>query len=269
MEMGKTMDDDAIPVALILGRDAATVTMLRFLLDDLACAVHAVADARAALAILPRHAVALLLVVADAADEVAEALGTLRRMGLRCPTLLLTRSSDLTLRRRAFALGTRDVVGLPAGACDLQARLRAALGDACPARSPRPPSPTPGIVRAGQWTLDPTRGVVSDGQGWTTRLTRRETALLLALMQAPERVVARDELLERVWSPHYAGTANTLEVCVSRLRAKLAGAPPPGGEVRAVRGQGYAWSAPLVADPLPAVRSRAVRARKLSPARSA
>lgn len=73
--------------------------------------------------------------------------------------------------------------------------------------------------------------------GTAITLTRTEFELLEALMERPNRVIPREELVERVWGAWY-GDDHVVEVHLSRLRSKVkkAGGPQVGV---AVRGVGY------------------------------
>lgn len=54
-------------------------------------------------------------------------------------------------------------------------------------------------------------------------LTRKEFGLLVELLRIPGRVVERRELLGKIWGPDYFGSPRTVDVHISRLRAKLGG----------------------------------------------
>ncbi len=231
------IDETPTPLALLIGGDAPTRMMLRFLLEDDGHAAAEVSDPAAAVA----SSASLLIVVAgEREDDPLIALTLLRRLGCRVPTLLLARDVDLELRKRAFALGVHDVVGLPATAHDLQIRLRAALGQRA---RPQEARTDVEFVRAGGLTLHIAERKVVDGTAWSTPLTRRETALLAALMAAPGQAVGYCDLLDHVWGKSARGTNNALAVYVRRLRAKLARPHVAHGYVCTVHGRGYVFDA--------------------------
>lgn len=150
------------------------------------------------------------------------------------------RGVDRTLRQQAFALGARDVVGLPAAPHELQARLRGVLGQAHQAQDVAAASD---VVRAGGLTLRVSAREVDDGKDWRIRLTKREVALLSALMRMPGQVVRRDILLDYVWGETYEGDGNALEVYVRRLRDKLARPSVAHDPLATRRGLGYKFEA--------------------------
>jgi DNA-binding winged helix-turn-helix (wHTH) protein/tetratricopeptide (TPR) repeat protein len=92
-------------------------------------------------------------------------------------------------------------------------------------------------------TVDLARAVVvRDGQ--STRLTEREVALLAYLVDRPDQVVGRDELLAQVWQYAPSVVTRAVDNTVGRLRLKI---EPPGDEpvhLQTVRGEGYRLTLP-------------------------
>ncbi len=229
------------PLAIIIGGDTPTRAMLRFLLEDDGCVVAEAGDIEAVTAIPRAEDAALFaLITGDHDRDAAGLLGRLRRHNPAVPIVVLAHTSSLDLRRRVFALGARDVVGLPVAAHDLQVRLRAVLGAQLPYDAASDPAT---VVRAGGLTLRTLACQVGDEEDWSAALTRRETALLQRLMLSPGQVVEHHELLESIWPEQGAGTANALAVLVGRLRAKLAHPTVPHGYIRTAHGRGYSFDA--------------------------
>lgn len=98
-----------------------------------------------------------------------------------------------------------------------------------------------GMREAGDATpviLVTARDAVPD-RGAAVALRARECQLLAELMARPGRVVAKRDLIDRVWGPGTAGGGNRLEVLVHDLCLRLAEAGATA-EVATVRGAGYA-----------------------------
>ncbi|MER5835001.1 response regulator transcription factor [Streptomyces sp. NPDC002130] len=79
-------------------------------------------------------------------------------------------------------------------------------------------------------------------------LTPKEFDLLALLSEDPGAVYSRQQILDRVWDPHYDGPTKTLDVHVAALRRKL-GHP---AWIRTLRGVGFRLSVhtgPQVASP--------------------
>jgi two-component system OmpR family response regulator len=74
--------------------------------------------------------------------------------------------------------------------------------------------------------------------GELVTLTPTEYALLRFLLQNPNRVLSKQQILDHVWEYDFGGNANVVETYVKYLRRKLdpLGAPL----IQTVRGFGYA-----------------------------
>ncbi|MCW2614814.1 MAG: putative two component transcriptional regulator, winged helix family, partial [Frankiales bacterium] len=82
------------------------------------------------------------------------------------------------------------------------------------------PAGDPGVVRAGELTID--EGTYTCRlRGRALDLTFKEFELLKYLAQHPGRVFTRAQLLQEVWGYDYYGGTRTVDVHVRRLRAKL------------------------------------------------
>lgn len=230
------------PLIFLIGGDAPTHTMLRFLLEGDGCEVTDAPTVAMLLALLQARGPGLVIVVAGVGATGNDGVGTiaaLHQAGHYVPTLLLTRTMDPKVRRRAFALGVLDVIRLPAVPRDLHARLTAVLGDQCMAKIPRGPK----AIRAGGLTLRTETRELSDENGWTVRLTARETAVLHVLMSEPGQLRGRQDLLDQIWGESYDGDGNALEVYIRRLRGKMTNGATRRSYVRTLRGQGYLFDA--------------------------
>ena len=84
------------------------------------------------------------------------------------------------------------------------------------------------------------RGLVRDGE--EVPLTHKSRELLLLFLHNPGRLLAREEIVEKVW-PDVAVTDDALRFQVGELR-KAFGAQ---GEtfLRTIRGEGYRWEVPV------------------------
>jgi rhodanese-related sulfurtransferase len=77
--------------------------------------------------------------------------------------------------------------------------------------------------------------------GQEVELTRREFDLLAHLVDQPQRVLTRRNLLDAVWHTYdVAGGTRTVDVHVHRLRSKLG--EPLARALVTVRGVGYRWA---------------------------
>ena len=94
------------------------------------------------------------------------------------------------------------------------------------------------VMTVGELSLD-TKGFIATLAGSPMSLTYQEFRLLRFLMQHPNEVFTRDQLLARVWSYDYFGGPRTVDIHVRRLRAKLG--ESLGECIETVRCVGYRW----------------------------
>ncbi len=157
------------------------------------------------------------------------------------PILVITARGDEIDRVVLLELGADDYVVKPFGFRELVARIGAVTrraGIARPAAGERPDA-DPGDAKLDPLCIDRrTRRVHLDGA--EVLLTPKEFDLLAVLAEDPGAVVTREELIDRVWDPHWFGPTKTLDVHVAALRRKL-------GDPRwlsTVRGVGYRLEVP-------------------------
>ncbi|MCX5231091.1 response regulator transcription factor [Streptomyces sp. NPDC006553] len=140
--------------------------------------------------------------------------------------LMLTAAGTVRDRVEGLGLGADDYLAKPFAYDELLARVLA-LG-----RRARPALP-PVLERAGI-ALDTARRQASR-DGRHLQLSRKEFAVLEALLRAEGAVVSGEDLIEQVWEEHTSYRTNAVRVTLSKLRAKL-GEPPV---VETVPGSGY------------------------------
>jgi DNA-binding response OmpR family regulator len=78
--------------------------------------------------------------------------------------------------------------------------------------------------------------------GRPLNLTVRELQLLIALTSRSERIISRDELYFTVWGRQPRNGDRSLDVYISRLRAKLGSALPGQSFIHTHNGIGYRFS---------------------------
>lgn len=144
------------------------------------------------------------------------------------PVLLLTARDAITDKVSGLDAGAEDYITKPFAIEELLARIRVTLRKLHSKEESRP-----NLLTSSGLILDPdARTVTKDGTPVT--LTRREFDLLQFLMEHPNRVLTREQLLSQVWGYDYAGETNAVDVYISFLRNKLG-----SSVVETVRGVGY------------------------------
>jgi two-component system, OmpR family, response regulator RegX3 len=130
-------------------------------------------------------------------------------------------------------LGADDYVTKPYSPRELLARIRAVLR-----RGVETMDLAPAIVEAAGLRMDVDRHVVTR-HGRPLSLPLKEFELLEVLLRNAGRVLTRGQLIERVWGVDYVGDTKTLDVHVTRLRAKIEDDPRAPRLLLTVRGLGY------------------------------
>jgi DNA-binding response OmpR family regulator len=149
--------------------------------------------------------------------------------------LMLTARADEVDKLIGLSVGADDYLTKPFSPRELVARVKAIL------RRARTPAASGGerpTLQFGVFSIDPERREVQR-RGSQIELTAREFDLLYAMASYPGRVFTREELLQRVWGPDFAGIDRVVDVHVGTLRRKLEEDPSEVPLVQTVRGVGY------------------------------
>jgi two-component system OmpR family response regulator len=140
-------------------------------------------------------------------------------------------------------LGADDYVTKPFSLRELLARIRVVMRriDAIP----RPVQETgPVRSRFGQWTLDRSSRRLTQADGDVVALTKGEYGLLLAFLDAPQRPLSREQLLQAT-RVHEDVFDRSIDVQILRLRRKLEGDPSQPRVIVTERGVGYVFALPV------------------------
>lgn len=136
-------------------------------------------------------------------------------------------------------LGADDFLTKPFGLRELTARIRAIMRRKTPPK-PEPANGLAGYYRFQGWQLGRRSRRLIDPQGTEVPLTKGEFALLVAFLEAPERPLSREHLLQatRVHEDIYD---RSIDVQILRLRRKLERGGGTATMIRTVRGVGYVF----------------------------
>jgi DNA-binding response OmpR family regulator len=104
-----------------------------------------------------------------------------------------------------------------------------------------PREPERGRFRFSGWTLDGKARRLSDPEGKAVALTKGEYALLLAFLEAPQRPLSREHLLQAT-RVHEDVFDRSIDVQILRLRRKLERDPSAPSVIQTERGVGYVFA---------------------------
>jgi DNA-binding response OmpR family regulator len=193
--------------------------------------VVGVPDGQAALDVLDADAVSLVLLdVVMPRRNGLQVLSELRHREDQTPVIVLSAVTEVSARVQALERGAVDFVTKPFHTAELVARVRRHLVQV-PRQRPRDDR----YLTAGDITLDLDRRKVRVDTSEVS-LTEREFSVLAHLMRRRGDVCHRDELLNDIWGQAFGPNSNVVDVCMGRLRGKLAALP-----VETIRGVGYCF----------------------------
>ncbi len=153
------------------------------------------------------------------------------------PIIMLTARGSEADRVAGLELGADDYIVKPFSAREVMARVRAVLRRATPAGS----SNWSSAITIGELSMDTARHEARLS-GEAIELSRKEFALLRALMEGAGSVITRESLIEDVWDMNWFGSTKTLDVHISGLRRKLGDDPKDSRYIHTVRGVGFRFS---------------------------
>jgi two-component system OmpR family response regulator len=151
---------------------------------------------------------------------------------------------DETDRVVGLELGADDYVTKPFGIRELVARIRAVLRRRKADRSAPQREAEQCRYRFGNWQLDRRLRRLTSSSGTVVALTKGEYSLLVAFIEAPQRPLTREHLLQ-VTRVHEDVFDRSIDVQILRLRRKLETDPRVPRIIQTERGVGYTLALPV------------------------
>ncbi|GBD57950.1 response regulator transcription factor [Gluconobacter wancherniae] len=155
------------------------------------------------------------------------------------PIIMVSARAEERDRVTGLEIGADDYVPKPFGQRELLARVRAVLRRGSVGTSTEKVRRE--TLRFAGWTLDLRRRELTDPTGATVDISGAEHDLLTSFLDNPQRVIARDRLLELSRTRLGDVSDRSIDVLVSRLRRKLG--HDADTLIRTVRGLGYIFVA--------------------------
>lgn len=160
----------------------------------------------------------------------------------KIPIIMLTAKGDEVDRVIGLEMGADDYLPKPFGSRELIARIRAVLRRTHESTRPAGANERPKQYLFDHWRLDvDTRELIRD-DGTTLPLSTGEYDLLVVLVQRPQRVLSRDQLLDLARGRAANALDRSIDTQVSRLRKKLEQDPSDPKIIKTVWGGGYMFT---------------------------
>jgi two-component system response regulator QseB len=191
-------------------------------------AAESLDEARAALAAAAFSVVVLDWMLPDGSG--LDLLPQIRACEPPPPVILLTAKDTVADRIEGLDAGADDYLGKPFDLDELAARIRAVSRRAAGRTSP--------LLEWRGLALDPAQRSISL-DGVDVPVSRREFAVLHALMERPGTVLSRAQLEDRLYGWDMEVESNAVEVHIHNLRAKLG-----RSIIETLRGVGYRLGSP-------------------------
>jgi len=148
------------------------------------------------------------------------------------PVMFLSARDGEIDRVVGLEIGADDYVVKPFSPREVAARVRAILKRTAPRAEPE---------TAVVFQLDTLRMLISY-RGQPLTLTRHEFRLMQCLLEQPERVFSREQLLDAVGVAADAGYERSIDSHIKSLRAKLRQVAADAEPIQTHRGLGYSYS---------------------------
>lgn len=160
------------------------------------------------------------------------------------PVIMLTARGDEMDRIVGLEMGADDYIAKPFSARELLARIKGVLRRTrtLPPNSYLNENAPCTVFRFEGWSLDTVKRHLISPQGVLTSLSSSEYRLLMVFLTHVNHVLNRDQLLDLTQGRESNVFDRSIDVQVSRLRARLGEDPREPRLIKTVRSEGYVWS---------------------------
>jgi two-component system, OmpR family, response regulator len=234
--------DHVSPYILALDDDADIRKVLLEYLSAQDFRVSAVARGSEMLTILRSEPVDLLLLDLRLPGENGLELAKQVRELSQVPILILSGRSDEADRVMGLELAADDYMVKPFSPRELLARIRALLRRAQVSGGAGSQDEDVRAYRFAGWELNLRSRRLTASNGGIIPLTNSEFSLLCAFLRGPQRVLSREQLLERSRLHSLEVYDRSIDVTILRLRRKIETDPSNPALLTTERGAGYMFS---------------------------
>jgi len=220
---------------LVVDDDPAIREMLADYLGDHGYAVAQAASGEAMRAEMERARPAVVLLDIGLPGEDGLTLARFLREHYEVGIIMVTGAGDVVDRVAGLEVGADDYIAKPFDPRELRARLKSVLRRL----EKKVPAKPDGRVSIGSCFLDLKARVLSDARGREIPITSMEFELLKALIEHPNQVLSRDQLLSMTRNREWEPFDRSIDIRITRLRRKVEDNPARPRVIKTVRGAGY------------------------------
>jgi DNA-binding response OmpR family regulator len=217
---------------LIVEDDIHISEMLCLLLRQNGYAPVAAYSGTEALLALPQGGFSLVLLDLMLPGKTGEEVLDELRAASSIPVIVLTARTDKETTIKLLRLGADDYIAKPFDNNELLARIDVQL------RRTALSQPEIEQIKYKDITLD-LDGYDAFSDGKKAGLSKREFEILQLMMSHPHKVFTKNNIYESVWGGEFWGDDNTINVHISKLRAKLQAISPDIDYIQTVWGIGF------------------------------
>jgi two-component system OmpR family response regulator len=225
---------------LVVDDDAGLRELLADYLDRNGFHVTGVVDGPGLWQALEQEAVDLIILDLMLPGEDGLVLCRNLRARSNIPVIMLTARGDETDRIVGLEMGADDYLPKPFNPRELLARIKVVLRRS--RQQPVEPGETRRFHFAG-WMLDTVARHLVTPAGVVMPLSGGEYRLLRVLLEHPNRVLSRDQLLDLTQGREAGPFDRSIDVQISRLRRRLGDDPRTAALIKTLRNEGYLLAA--------------------------
>ena len=204
--------------------------------------VSTAADGRAMQKVLADGRIDLILLDLMLPGEDGLSLCRTLRADSNVPIIMLTAKGEEVDRVIGLEMGADDYLAKPFGSRELIARIKAVLRRSQEKMWKGSVEQQSKSYQFDRWRLQTDARALLRDDGVTVPLSTGEYDLLIALVERPQRVLNRDQLLDLARGRSAAGLDRSIDTQVSRLRKKLERDPGDPQIIKTVWGGGYLFT---------------------------
>ena len=204
--------------------------------------VSVAADGRAMRKVLADSRIDLILLDLMLPGEDGLSLCRAVRAESNIPIIMLTAKGEEVDRVIGLEMGADDYLPKPFGSRELIARIRAVLRRSGDKGAAVESDKRPKRYRFDRWQLDTGGRELLRDDGVAVPLSTGEYDLLIVLVERPQRVLNRDQLLDLARGRAANALDRSIDTQVSRLRKKIERDPNDPKIIKTVWGGGYMFT---------------------------